>query len=545
VARSGWDVGNYLRNASSSPITARPWTFAGWMFRTGGWTASTTMGVCTITDKDVANERNGFYVGVTSGSNAQLQAIFDETVVQIGTGTLNGLENQWVFVAWVERAANDRSAWVNTSETTDSTNLGFGSGADSVTFGVFGDSTPSSPATNIALAEFGFWNRALDTAELAELAARYTPDHFPRGQVGYWPLNDGAGAERDFGSGGRTLSETGTVTYVEHPRMIPRRRRVSAFVPATVTTFTAAAALATAPATLGASATFSAGTKTATAALSAGAATLSGSATFSPGTKTAAAAISAGAATLSGSATHTPPTYTGSAALSAAPATLAAAATRTPPTYTASAAVTTAPATLAGSAAYSSSVSLGTAAVTTGAATLAGSATFAAGTKTATGAMLAGAATLAASAEFDAPVYTATAALQSGATTLAGGAQHTMPTYTAAATIQAGAATLSASGTFSAGTKTAAANLTTAPAVINGAATYTPPSRTAAAVLTTGAAVLAGVAATQSVADTVGGRFRRYGDTSREFSRVYDAARRFPRAGDMGRVFRGPNSTAG
>lgn len=127
--------------------------------------------------------------------------------------------NQWAFLAWVERSTTDRSFWMNTTEGVNSDTLGLGSGIDSISFGVHGDSSPSNPFSG-NLAEWGVWDRALDDAEILQLAAGYTPDHIPRGLVGYWPLNDGAGNERDFGSGGRTLTETGTVTKVDHPKMI-------------------------------------------------------------------------------------------------------------------------------------------------------------------------------------------------------------------------------------------------------------------------------------------------------------------------------------
>lgn len=253
---------------------------------------------------------------------------------------------------------------------------------------------------------------------------------------------------------GRALSATDHLALWADSFRPWRPRRVSVLVspagggPAT---YTGTGALASQPATLSATATFTAPAYTGTASLSSQPAALAASATHAAPTYTGTATLSSQPAVIAATATFTAPVYTGTGALASQPATLSASGTVTNPTYTGTATLASQPAALAATALFATAVYQGTAALASQPATLAATATFTPGANTGTGALASQPAVLNGSAAFAAPVYTGTGALASQPAVLAASAIFATAVFQGVGTLASQPAVLSGSATFTAG----------------------------------------------------------------------------------------------
>lgn len=290
---------------------------------------------------------------------------------------------------------------------------------------------------------------------------------------------------------GRLWFSVGSSDFTATGGLTAAPATLSASATFTAPTYHGSAALSAAPATAAASATFAPGTKTAAAALNAAPATAVIAATFAPGTKTAAAALTAPPVTTAIAATFSPGTKTAAAALAIGHVTTAIAAAFTAPQYAGTASLSIAPATLAGIASFGSVIYLASAGLTAPPATAVASGTFTPPSYHGSAALTVAPAAAAASATFTAPSYTGTAALAVGHASLAALATFATPVYTASGSLTVGHATAAASATFES-MFTGTAALTIGHATAAASATLTVPVYTATGSMTIGAAVLAG-----------------------------------------------------
>ena len=285
--------------AWNSPSSA--FTFAGWVrYPTAGQRADVFAkgpaafgtGLLLVCERDFVSSRIEFFANF--GGN-----ILD------ATATVDGATSAatWFHLAVVFDGAGSGNSgrckiYVNGAAQSPSYGGTFGTSlADTGSDLQLGAWATQSLYGDIRLDEVGWWSRALSGSEVAQL------------------YNSGAGLSYPF----------------------------------TASTYSATAALTTAPATTAIAATSTPPTFSGTSAATTGAATTSASATATPPTFSATAGLSAAPATASAAATSAPPTFTATAAVSTGAATSSSAATATPPTFTASAALSAAAAVLAAS----------------------------------------------------------------------------------------------------------------------------------------------------------------------------------------------------
>lgn len=212
------NAANYLKNTTSAPVTAYPFTVCCWINPDSVAGFKTLVG---ISDKDSSSNRNALML---SGDKL-LGAQNENFVAAQTTGTVGA--NVWTFVAWAAVSTNEQHLWIGSSKESPSVaGLSLGPSSDSIAVGVLADSSPSS-AMDGEIAEVAVWSRQLDDAEVALLAAGFAPSFVQRGLVFYAPLFNGTADDEVDIIGGRTLVETGTVTVTPHPRIVyPSRVRL-------------------------------------------------------------------------------------------------------------------------------------------------------------------------------------------------------------------------------------------------------------------------------------------------------------------------------
>ena len=164
------------------------------------------------------NSGGAWYMPYIDGTNIYYRCGLSGTLGFVAHG---GLSSGTVYSIVITRATGTVAFFkdgsqIGTNQTITSDTQYFS------TFGMF--STGAVPAT-CEISEVALWNRVLDAGEIAALGKRYTPAHFRRGGLNYWPLIGRNSPEIDLWRGANgTLTGTSAVA---HPRVILPRRRIA------------------------------------------------------------------------------------------------------------------------------------------------------------------------------------------------------------------------------------------------------------------------------------------------------------------------------
>jgi hypothetical protein len=212
LARAFDDAQSQYLIYNSAILTAAPFSFACWVY-------------CD----DVVNQQTAFWLGDKDAATSYW-ALFlrgnqvgDPVTFNVRQGgqtlidTTSGYSaNTWHHIACVETASNDHAVFIDGgSKSTDNTNLA-PANADVTALARENDSSPAKYLSG-SLAEAGLWNVGLTDAEVAELAAGFSPPFVrPQGLVAYWRL---IRDDKDV-VGGYDLTANGGVTTVAHPPKI-------------------------------------------------------------------------------------------------------------------------------------------------------------------------------------------------------------------------------------------------------------------------------------------------------------------------------------
>jgi len=212
MARTFDTNGSESLNNSSTPITAVPLSMSGWFNQNIAdfdEYAIMWVGQSAAVDQYWCLETRG-NTGVVwarrRGTGGQ------DTAETTTTWTTDG----WYHAAAVFAANSDVAVYLDGGgKGTVGTSI-TPSGADSLSIGRRGDSSPSSYWSG-ELAEAGLWNVALTDAEVAALAAGASPPMVrPDGLVAYWPLI----RNLEDRVGGYHLTATGTVVADHVPTVV-------------------------------------------------------------------------------------------------------------------------------------------------------------------------------------------------------------------------------------------------------------------------------------------------------------------------------------
>ena len=203
-------------------IAATPLTMAAWVYPTSVSVVNSIGGIFytggALALADGWRMRINGTTGVPSfitGNGITSAAVNHTTAVTL---------NAWNHLAGITASATSRYVYIGGVASTQNTdNITPTAPLDKTAIGVIYEQNNGvqQPATANYIAEVGFWNVALTTAEILQLAAGYSaPFVRPESLVAYYPLirGDASGDEPDL-MGGLEMVEQGTVGVKPHCRV--------------------------------------------------------------------------------------------------------------------------------------------------------------------------------------------------------------------------------------------------------------------------------------------------------------------------------------
>jgi len=220
MARSFIATSSQYLQVERPVITDYPFTMACW-FKVASIPASRML--MYVGDKDSGRMWQGMFLEHDTAYPGRAYSRSEsETSIAISTGSVT--MNQWQHLCCVFPSSASRSAFVNGgNKGTNSTSVSI-SGLDRTCIGRFGDASPSGYFDG-PIAEAAVWDAALTDAEVASLAAGFSPLLIrPANLVAYWPLV--RDADIDI-VGGYDLTAYNSPTVAAHcPIMRPTRPQV-------------------------------------------------------------------------------------------------------------------------------------------------------------------------------------------------------------------------------------------------------------------------------------------------------------------------------
>jgi hypothetical protein len=214
VARLFASASSEYLEIDSTPVTAAPFTVAGWAYF-GSLTENAVAMAIADKDSGTAYWTLQFY-GTQAGDPVLWQARSGGTYA-LAMSTSGYSAGTWHHLCGVETASNSRAVFLDGGSKGTNSDTASPAGADRLSLGRVGDSSPGL-YLNGGLAEGAIWNVALTDAEVALLARGYSPLLVrPESLVFYAPLI------RDTDDdlvGGLQLTAYNTPSITAHPRII-------------------------------------------------------------------------------------------------------------------------------------------------------------------------------------------------------------------------------------------------------------------------------------------------------------------------------------
>ncbi len=200
-------------STSSSPVNGNPMTIAFW-FKSAG-----VNGCGVFVGGASATQRNNVFILPASGAVVNAGSVNSAGTSASVNSTTTFTDGVWSHAAAVYTSDSSRTAYCNgggaaTNTTTITTTPGF----NSVLVGARWSGSLGGYFTG-DIAEVGIWSVALTAAEIASLAAGFTPSQVrPQSLVFYAPL---VGGQIIDVVGGRTITNNNGATIAAHPRIYP------------------------------------------------------------------------------------------------------------------------------------------------------------------------------------------------------------------------------------------------------------------------------------------------------------------------------------
>lgn len=203
TAASSQFISGTLGSSTTTPITIAAW------FRT----SSTTNVALGAFETGVTARHNVFIIGSGGGVNAG--SVNSAGSAGSATSTTGFTSGAWSHAAAVYTSATSRTAYCNgTGASTNTTNIDPGS-VSLLKIGARTTGSVTGAFFQGSIAEFGVWNIALSAADVAALAAGFSPRHVrPQSLIFYAPLMNNLTDRR----GGVALTNNNGATTTAHPR---------------------------------------------------------------------------------------------------------------------------------------------------------------------------------------------------------------------------------------------------------------------------------------------------------------------------------------
>lgn len=210
--------GTTQRLTRANPITAFPFTIAGWARKSSTTTDSV---VATMYQSGSSNYLYLGLIGTAAGDPLRLDA-YPNTAPGTAATSTSFSANTWHHCAGVVSSASSFAAILDGGGkgTNSGTYTGTFASASSFAFGYL-DAFALNIYGQCDVAHWGLWNVALTDAEVADLAAGCHPRRVrPSALVAHYALG---GFEGDYDVdrvGGYDLTPSGSPTFIDQPRII-------------------------------------------------------------------------------------------------------------------------------------------------------------------------------------------------------------------------------------------------------------------------------------------------------------------------------------
>jgi len=221
MARGVFSTSNYFVYAGGL-ITAVPLTMAAWINPANKTNSNTIMGL--FYTSGAAAILDGWRLSINTTTGYPNAAVGDGSSSNSAIHTTAVTTTAWNHVAAVFGSATSRYVYLaGIASAQDTASRTPSATVDKSVIGVTIRQNASLllPAEANYIAEVGFWNVALTTAEILQLAAGYSPLFVrPESLVAYYPLiqGDSSGDEPDLMAGAKMV-EQGTVAVQTHARV--------------------------------------------------------------------------------------------------------------------------------------------------------------------------------------------------------------------------------------------------------------------------------------------------------------------------------------
>lgn len=217
MARSFNGSSDYGRNGNGV-ISSVPCTMAAWFY-----VGSSHDGA--LLDVRASAGWAGIDISVRSTGKVRWYVSDTSSVGPVLSSTASYSTNTWQHMAGRSSSSTGHQVFLNGSQSgTDSTSVGAFTTVQT-NVGRYEAGGSNGEYLNGRAAEVAVWNVALDDAEIASLAAGFSPLCIrPASLVGYWPLLGRTSPEIDLRSG-NALTLTGT-SQIDHPRIIYRPTQI-------------------------------------------------------------------------------------------------------------------------------------------------------------------------------------------------------------------------------------------------------------------------------------------------------------------------------
>lgn len=214
MARLFDDGSSEYLERDSAPATATPLTIACWFYQ-DDVAIATNRALLGIFDRSVTNQ---WFVLKTQMDASYNKFVHAETRSSSGwdraTATAQFSGNTWHHAAAVFTSPTSRTVYLDGGNSATNTTSATPSGLDRISVARLGDSSPGNYFSG-RIAEVAIWNVALTDAEVAILAADYSPLFVrPQNLVAYWSLIRDEDQDR---VGGYDLTAFNTPSIAAHP----------------------------------------------------------------------------------------------------------------------------------------------------------------------------------------------------------------------------------------------------------------------------------------------------------------------------------------
>lgn len=227
-----FDGVNYLINTNAA-VTGAPASFAAW-FNVDSVANQDTVVDCGNEGPDTALDNFGMVIRGDLAGDPVTAHIRSDSITNWASTTTGVSVDTWHHGAAVFRSTTSRDAYIDGGSKGSSTTLRNPSTIDNTGIAVARTNAQNFWQLDGSIAEVGIWNVALTDAEVAILAAGFSPLFVrPANLVAYWPLIGRYSPEIDR-VGGFDMTLVNTPGVADHPRIIYPTLKFPLLAPAAV-----------------------------------------------------------------------------------------------------------------------------------------------------------------------------------------------------------------------------------------------------------------------------------------------------------------------